>query len=124
MTFCTTINCIDGRVQLPVVQFLQKRFNALYVDSITEPGPVKLLATEQEGRAVASIFARVEVSLQHHDSVGIAIVAHHDCAGNPLPQAEQLLQLERAVTLTRDLWPRATIIGLWVDEQWQVSEVF
>ena len=36
--FCTVINYIDGRVQLPVIRYLQKRFDAEYVDSITEAG--------------------------------------------------------------------------------------
>ena len=39
MIFFTTIKCKDGRVQLPVISYLQKRFNVQYVDSITEPGP-------------------------------------------------------------------------------------
>ncbi|MHC5086790.1 MAG: carbonic anhydrase, partial [Planctomycetota bacterium] len=26
MSFCTAINCMDGRVQLPVIPFLQNRF--------------------------------------------------------------------------------------------------
>ena len=37
-TFATAINCMDGRVQLPVIKFLQERFKAEYVDIISEPG--------------------------------------------------------------------------------------
>jgi len=39
MEFCTAINCMDGRVQIPVISFLEERFNARYVDVISEPGP-------------------------------------------------------------------------------------
>ena len=39
MSFCTAINCMDGRVQLPVIRFLQERFKVDYVDVISEPGP-------------------------------------------------------------------------------------
>ncbi len=46
MSFCTTINCMDGRVQLPVIKYLQKHFNVDYVDSITEPGPNLILAKQ------------------------------------------------------------------------------
>ena len=42
MRFCTVINCMDGRVQLPVIRHMKERFNAEYVDSITEPGPNNL----------------------------------------------------------------------------------
>ncbi|MGI9568583.1 MAG: carbonic anhydrase, partial [Desulfobulbia bacterium] len=34
MRFCSVISCMDGRVQLPVIRYLQKRFNVDYVDSI------------------------------------------------------------------------------------------
>ncbi|MHA1252503.1 MAG: carbonic anhydrase, partial [Candidatus Helarchaeota archaeon] len=27
MKFCTVINCMDGRVQIPVINYLRKRFN-------------------------------------------------------------------------------------------------
>jgi hypothetical protein len=46
MHFCTVINCMDGRVQLPVNKYLQKRFNVAYVDSITEAGPVRIISDE------------------------------------------------------------------------------
>ena len=39
MSFCTVVNCMDGRVQLPVIRYLQERFEVPYVDSITEVGP-------------------------------------------------------------------------------------
>ena len=123
MTFCTTINCMDGRVQLPVIQFLQQRFAAEYVDSITEPGPIRALAEDQKGSVVSSIRERAEISFYKHGSPSLAIVAHYDCAGNPLPEEKQLLQLEEAVKFSRRTWPEIEVIGLWVDEQWQVSEV-
>ncbi len=123
MTFCTTVNCMDGRVQLPVIQFLQHRFEAEHVDSVTEPGPIKAMAEDQDGAMVASIRERVDISIHKHGSIALAIVAHYDCAGNPLTKEEQLPQLEKAVTFARATWPQATVIGLWVDEQWQVSEV-
>ena len=44
MSFCTVVNCMDGRVQLPVIRYLQDRIEVLYVDSVTEPGPVRSLA--------------------------------------------------------------------------------
>ena len=44
MIFCTAINCMDGRVQAPVNAYLRTRFNADYVDAVTEPGPALVLA--------------------------------------------------------------------------------
>ena len=44
MTFFTVINCIDGRIQLPVIQYLQQKYNVEFIDSITEVGPNLILA--------------------------------------------------------------------------------
>ncbi len=37
-TFATAINCMDGRVQLPVIAYLKSKYVVDYVDAITEPG--------------------------------------------------------------------------------------
>ncbi len=34
MTFCTSGNCIDGRIQAPVATYLQERFRVSYVDPL------------------------------------------------------------------------------------------
>ena len=44
MEFCTAINCVDGRVQVPVINYLKKRFKVDYVNVVSEPGPSKILA--------------------------------------------------------------------------------
>ena len=43
-TFFTAINCMDGRVQLPVIKYVQEKFDILFVDMITEPGPILYLS--------------------------------------------------------------------------------
>ena len=83
MSFCTVINCMDGRVQLPVIKYLQKRFNAEHVDSITEPGLNLILAKQSNVNIVESVFNRLKISVDKHASVGIAVAGHHGCAGNP-----------------------------------------
>ena len=34
ITFATAINCMDGRVQIPVIEYLKKEFKVDYVDMI------------------------------------------------------------------------------------------
>ncbi len=124
MQFCTAINCMDGRVQLPVIKYLQQRFNAEYVDAITEAGPNRILSAEENVTHVRqNIFERVALSIEKHNSVGIAIVGHHDCAGNPVPQVEQIAQIQKAAQFLRQQYKAIKIIGLWVDENWDVHEV-
>ncbi len=76
--FCTVVNCMDGRVQLPVIRYLQNRFAVDYVDSVTEAGPNLLLARRRDADAVASILRRVRLSVERHGSVAINLVGHHE----------------------------------------------
>ncbi|MCK5113642.1 MAG: hypothetical protein KAR11_02635 [Phycisphaerae bacterium] len=124
MSFCTVINCMDGRVQLPVINYLRERFGVEYVDSITEPGPNRIVGQQSDTPLLESILNRVTISVEKHNSVGLAIVAHYDCAGNPVDKPQQLDDLEQAVTFLRERFVKIPVVGLWVDETWTVSEVF
>jgi len=122
-SFCTAVNCMDGRVQLPVIEYLMRRTGAGYVDSITEPGPIRLLAEEPEGEQARSIMSRIDISVHEHGSRFIAVVGHYDCAGNPLGQQEQEAQTLSAVETIAAKWPDVQVIGLWVDSGWRVHEL-
>ena len=123
MSFCTVINCMDGRTQLPVIEYLKQRCNAEYVDSITEPGPIKILAEAKDQVLLDSIHARLEISVRHHGSNVIAVVAHYDCTGNPVPRDQQERQLAKALDWVRQRYPDLAVIGLWVNDAWQVEEI-
>ncbi len=123
MRFCTVINCMDGRVQVPVLKYLQERFDAEYVDSITEPGPNLILAENTDQATVQSILGRLKISIEQHGSKGIAIVAHYDCAGNPASKDEQIKHIARAIQFIEKYYDGVKIIGLWVNESWQVEEL-
>ena len=123
MSFCTAINCIDGRTQLPVISYLKRRFGVEYVDIISEPGPNLLLARDGDSPAIDLLFNSLQISIDNHHSVGIAIVGHHDCVGNPSPREEQMLQLGEAVSVLRRRYSEQTVIALWVDEEWRVHEL-
>ena len=114
---------MDGRVQLPVITYLQSEFGVAYVDVVTEAAPVGVLSEQPESESARSIFRRVQVSIQAHASKGIAIVAHHDCAGNPIPAGEQQRQLQRCLQFLSTRYPKLEILGLWVDETRTVSEL-
>ena len=123
MSFCTTINCMDGRIQLPVIKYLQERFNVDYVDSITEPGPNLILAQQIDVNIVESIFNRLKISVDRNGSVGIAIAGHYDCAGNPATKEQQTAHTLDAIRCIKHRYSDFEIIGLWVDENWKVSEL-
>ena len=123
MRFCSVINCMDGRVQLPVIRYLQKRFNVDYVDSITEAGPNLILSEAENTYSIQAIFERLKISVEKHHSVGVAIVGHYDCAANPEPQNNQIIHIQKAIQIIRQEFENIKIIGLWVDKNWDVHEI-
>ena len=119
--FATAINCMDGRVQLPVINWLRENLSVDYVDMITEPGPDKILA---EGTAAAqdSIKARVLISVNKHGSDTILVAAHHDCAGNAVARVQHEVHVRQSVIRIRS-WnlPVKRIFGAWIGEDWKVE---
>lgn len=122
-TFVTAINCMDGRVQEPVISWMKKELKADHVDMITEPGPDQILA-EGPYLLIGSIIDRVRISLDAHGSKVIAIVAHHDCAGNPVSKDEHMAHLEQCVDEIGSWAPEVRIISLWVNKNWNVKKIY
>ncbi len=123
MTFCTAVNCTDGRVQRPVIDYLSEFFFVEHVDVVTEAGPVAVLASDPESDRSKSIYQRIDVSVSVHGSKGMGIVAHHVCAGNPKSKSGQMEDIRESVSVLRSRYPDFPVIALWVDEKWSVAEV-
>jgi hypothetical protein len=122
-TFVTSIHCMDGRIQLPIIEFLKQKYAVNYIDTITEPGPNKILADNNDNNTCTSLNNRVDISVNKHGSKIIAISGHHDCAGNPVEKAKQLEQIKTSIKTIKAWNYPVTIIGLWIDENWTVSEI-
>ena len=121
--FCTVVNCMDGRTQIQVNDYLKRKYDVEYVDTITERGPVRILAEGLNGEGVDSILQRVDVSVHKHGSRGIAVVAHHDCAGNPVDGKLQRDQAIKSAELLRGQYDGVDVIAIWVNEDWAVEEL-
>ena len=121
--FVTAINCIDGRVQLPVIDWLKKEASVDYVDMITETGPNKILSENKELARIESIKKRVELSIERRSSKLIAIVGHFDCLGNPSKKDIQLKEIRSAIEVVKSWNLDTKIIGLWVDENFKVNQI-
>ncbi|MCX7974001.1 MAG: hypothetical protein N3B16_05805 [Candidatus Aminicenantes bacterium] len=121
--FATSINCMDGRVQLPVHEFIKINYEIDFVDTITLPGANKLLAEENWLEIQEFVKKCLEISLKKHKSNLIAIVGHYDCAGNPTDKENQNSHTLRAMDLVKSWYPETKIIGLWVNEHWAVEKI-
>ena len=122
-TFVTAINCMDGRVQEPVLRWMRKQFQADHVDMITEAGPDGLM-TAGTVDSLESIKSRVNVSVNAHHSRVVAVVAHHDCAGHPVSEEEHRAALKRCVDVIESWLFPVRRLALWVGEEWQVEPVY
>ncbi|MFC2049597.1 carbonic anhydrase [Chloroflexota bacterium] len=121
--FGTAINCMDGRTQIAVIEYLKSVYGVNYVDLVTEPGPNKILAENKDMAIIESIKRRIKISVEHHDSKLVAVVGHHDCAGNPADKATQIAHILSAVETVRHWGLNVQVVGLWVDEKWKVRLV-
>ncbi|MCS7098124.1 MAG: hypothetical protein NZ922_04010 [Candidatus Methanomethyliaceae archaeon] len=121
--FATAINCMDGRVQIPVIDWMKKKYFVEYIDMITEPGPVRILSEGNDISRLNSIRDRLEISIKKHASNIVAIVAHYDCAGNPVEKETQLTQLKSAIDRVKSWNMNVKVLGLWVNEHWNVEEI-
>ncbi len=120
--FATAINCMDGRVQLQVTQWIKDQYQVEYVDMITEAGPAKVLLSGTD-REIEAIKNKIQISQGAHGSETVAIIGHHDCAGNPIPKAEKCVQIKKAVDLVDSWGFPVKVIGLYVNEDWDVETV-
>jgi hypothetical protein len=121
--FGTAINCMDGRTQLPVTDWLKGRYGLDYVDMITEPGPDKMLSQGRPDQ-VESIKSRVMISVNAHGSQTILVASHHDCAGNPVTKEEHIRMVRDCLKVVKS-WnlPVKEVVGVWINDRWAVEPV-
>ena len=119
--FATAVNCMDGRVQLPVIEYMRKKFGVDFVDSVTEACADGILG--HRSARVTAIKKRVEISVKKHGSRVVAVVGHHDCAGNPVSKETHIKEIKDDVKIVSEWFPGVKVVGLCVGEDWKVREV-
>lgn len=120
--FVTTLNCIDGRVQLPVIQWIMDNNNVKYTDMITLPGMDGILADKNSN--IQDILEKITVSRNVHLTDQIFIVGHHDCLANPVNDETHKKQIIKSVNRIKGHNPSCNVTGLWVDSNSQVHAVY
>jgi hypothetical protein len=114
---------MDGRIQESTIRYLKENYEVDYVDAITEPGPCKILAEQSNKTLVDSILNRIDISINKHKSQLIFISGHYDCAGNPVDKDKQIDQVKESIKYLKNRYPGLKIIGIWIDDQWQVYPI-
>ena len=121
MIFATCLNCIDGRVQLPVINWIIENYDINYVDMITEAGIDRFLADESSN--IYGILKKIKISIEVHESKNIFILGHYDCAGNPVNEITHKKQINVAVKRIKSLFPDLNVAGLWINENFSVEKI-
>jgi carbonic anhydrase len=120
--FATCLNCIDGRVQLPVINWITKNFEFDYVDMITEAGIDGLLA--ENSYNPANVLRKLAISLGQHDSSKIFIVGHYDCTANPVDENMHKIQIKKSVKRIKNYTLACEVIGLWVNKHFEIEIIY
>ncbi len=120
--FGTAINCMDGRVQQPVSDWMKDTFGVDYIDTITEPGADKVLS-EGDPNHVALIRFKAEISVEKHGSEVVVIAGHADCAGNPVPKEKHIDQIKAAMRVIHGWELPVAIYGVWLDMSWKIQVI-
>lgn len=119
-TFATSISCMDGRIQIPLANWIKENHSVDYVDAITEPGVDKKVAGDSD---LDSIKSKVAISINAHKSELIVVSGHFDCAGNPVSNEEHFTQIKKSMEIISSWNLGVNVIGVWVDENWKVNPV-
>jgi len=116
--FATSVTCMDGRIQIPLANWIKEKYSVDFVDAITEPGIDKTVA---ENLDLDSIKNKINISINAHKSELVVVSGHYDCAGNPVSDAEHISQIKEGVKVISSWNPNVKVIGVWVDDSWKVN---
>ena len=120
-SFATVLNCMDGRVQSPVLEFVRKETGIDWVDNLAIPGPAMAFSDDADPHLRQLVERGLGISVKSHGSRQIYIVIHHDCAGCPYDRKTQQGLAMAAVRTVSSWFPEASVRALWVNEHWEVE---
>jgi hypothetical protein len=121
--FGTAINCIDGRTQEPVIDFMKQKYDIDGVDMVTFPGVDGVISNRENSDEIAFIRNAVSISIEKHRSRIIAVVGHFDCAGNPGNREHHYAHIQRGVHEVSSWRFHAQVVGFYVNDKKQIEEV-
>ncbi|MDQ3854525.1 MAG: hypothetical protein M3299_17030 [Thermoproteota archaeon] len=121
--FGTAINCIDGRTQQVVIDYMKQKYNIDGVDMVTFPGADGIFSNVEHSGEVSLIRRAVSISIERHGSRTIAVVGHYDCAGNPGDREHHYMHIRRAMREVSSWNFQAQVIGLYVNDKREIEEV-
>lgn len=120
--FVTVVNCMDGRVQEQVREYVFNVFDKKHIDTITLAGPCKVISENRKTAIVKNLKFRIDISVNKHGSNYIYIVGHSDCAGITRCDDTQKDYLIDSVAKLKEWYPNTTIQALWIDSNFKINK--
>lgn len=121
MSRAVCLNCMDGRIQLPVIEWIRNHLDIECVDMVTEAGMDGYLANPDN--PAEHVLKKTRISIDVNQSIAIYVVGHFDCRGNRADDETHQRQIREAVVrISRD-FPGIPVAGLWVDSEWAVHKI-
>ncbi len=117
----TCLTCMDGRIQIPVINWIRRSSKVKYVDIISGPGMDGILTRPHA--QMESILTGIKISTQTNRSSHIFVVGHFDCRGNPVSYETHKDQIIAATKKIKTLFSSYPVTGLWVNSKWQVKKI-
>ena len=117
--YCTLICCMDGRFNMVINEYIRTRYRYVYVDTITDAGPVSKIINESYLNEIENKI--VLISINKHRSNHIFVAGHHDCAGCPVDDKTQMSYIETAVSIIKKDLKDVKVTGMFVDEEFNVK---
>lgn len=115
---------MDGRIQETVTEWVKAEARVQFVDIITGTGVDGVLAKGTDTQVLELIRKGVNISVNVHKSSFIVVGGHHDCAGNPVSKEDHWSNIRDAVKLVLSWnFPVKRVVGLWVNDKWEVEQV-
>ena len=121
--FGTAINCIDGRTQQPITNYIKQNYAVDIVDMITFPGADAIFSNEMRNMEASLAKHSASISIEKHNSRIMAVVGHYDCAGNPGDREHHNKHIRRAMQEVSSWNLDAQAIGLYVNEKREIEVV-
>ena len=113
----TLVNCIDGTVQLPAIEYAKKIWNVEWVDVITDAAPERILSEAKGLEKADHIHDNIEASLCNQIKKRLAIVSHSDCDINTASDWKKIKMLRRAIEHLKSKHTDAEVMGIWINNE-------
>jgi hypothetical protein len=120
--FAVLLNCIDGRTQRPLIEWVRRELGVEHVDIVTEPGVDGVLASGDTA-ALDALLHKACVSRLAHGATTLVIAGHHDCAANPGDASSHARDLLLAADAVQRALPELPVRSVYVDASWSVDEL-